>query len=42
MPQLIQGKILEVSKRVEGRIERKPLGVVASIAPFSFPNMGPH
>ena len=27
---------------VECRIERKPLGVVASIAPFNFPNMVPH
>ena len=42
MPQLIQGEILEVSKGVECRIERKPLGVVASIAPFNFPNMVPH
>ena len=42
MPQLIQGELLEVSKGVECRIERKPLGVVASIAPFNFPNMVPH
>ena len=27
---------------MECRIERKPLGVVASIAPFNFPNMVPH
>lgn len=42
MPQLIQGEFLEVSKGVEARTERKPLGVVASIAPFNFPNMVPH
>jgi malonate-semialdehyde dehydrogenase (acetylating)/methylmalonate-semialdehyde dehydrogenase len=42
MPQLIQGELLEVSKGVEARTERKPLGVVASIAPFNFPNMVPH
>ena len=42
MPQLVQGELLEVSKGVECRIERKPLGVVASIAPFNFPNMVPH
>ncbi len=42
LPQLIQGELLEVSKGVECRIERKPLGVVASIAPFNFPNMVPH
>lgn len=42
LPQLIQGEVLEVSKGVECRIERKPLGVVASIAPFNFPNMVPH
>ena len=37
MPQLIQGEILEVSPGVECRVELKPLGVVASIAPFNFP-----
>lgn len=42
MPQLISGEILEVSKGVECRTERKPLGVVACIAPFNFPNMVPH
>jgi acyl-CoA reductase-like NAD-dependent aldehyde dehydrogenase len=42
LPQLVQGELLEVSKGVECRIERKPLGVVASIAPFNFPNMVPH
>lgn len=42
LPQLVQGEVLEVSKGVECRIEHKPLGVVASIAPFNFPNMVPH
>ncbi len=42
MPQLIQGEILEVSPGVECRVEHKPLGVVASIAPFNFPHMVPH
>ncbi|WP_254244792.1 CoA-acylating methylmalonate-semialdehyde dehydrogenase [Hymenobacter sp. BRD67] len=42
LPQLVQGEFLEVSKGVEARAERKPLGVVASIAPFNFPNMVPH
>lgn len=42
MPQLITGKILEVSKGVECRIDHKPIGVVASIAPFNFPHMVPH
>ncbi len=42
MPQLVQGRILEVSRGVECRIDRKPVGVVASIAPFNFPHMVPH
>ncbi|MES2387156.1 MAG: CoA-acylating methylmalonate-semialdehyde dehydrogenase [Bacteroidota bacterium] len=42
LPQLVAGELLEVSKGVECRAERKPLGVVASIAPFNFPNMVPH
>ncbi len=42
LPQLIQGEILEVSPGVECRVERKPLGIVASIAPFNFPHMVPH
>jgi len=41
MPQLIAGEILEVSKGVECRLEHFPLGVVASITPFNFPNMVP-
>jgi len=42
LPQLVQGEILEVSKGVECRSERQPLGVVASISPFNFPNMVPN
>jgi malonate-semialdehyde dehydrogenase (acetylating)/methylmalonate-semialdehyde dehydrogenase len=42
MPQIISGEILEVSKGVECRIEHFPLGVVASITPFNFPNMVPN
>lgn len=42
MPQLASGEILEVSKGVECRIDRHPLGVVASITPFNFPNMVPN
>ena len=42
IPQLVGGEIMEVSKGVECRIEKKPLGVVASIAPFNFPHMVPH
>jgi malonate-semialdehyde dehydrogenase (acetylating)/methylmalonate-semialdehyde dehydrogenase len=42
MPQIIVNEVQEVSKGVECRIERKPLGVVASITPFNFPNMVPH
>ncbi|MDU8886277.1 CoA-acylating methylmalonate-semialdehyde dehydrogenase [Yeosuana sp. MJ-SS3] len=42
IPQIIVNEVQEVSKGVECRIERKPLGVVASISPFNFPNMVPH
>ncbi len=42
MFQLITGELLEVSKGVECRVEHKPLGVIASISPFNFPNMVPH
>lgn len=42
LPQIIANEVQEVSKGVECRTERKPLGVVASIAPFNFPNMVPH
>ncbi len=42
IPQIISNEVQEVSTGVECRTERKPLGVVASIAPFNFPNMVPH
>ncbi len=42
LPQLIQGELLEVSKGVECRTEYYPVGVVASIMPFNFPNMVPN
>jgi malonate-semialdehyde dehydrogenase (acetylating) / methylmalonate-semialdehyde dehydrogenase len=42
LPQMVQGEIMEVSRGVECRVDRKPLGVVASISPFNFPNMVPH
>ncbi len=42
LPQLVSGELLEVSRGVECRVEHKPLGVVASIAPFNFPHMVPH
>ena len=42
LPQLTAGEILEVSKGVECREEHYPLGVVASITPFNFPNMVPN
>ena len=42
LPQITAGEVLEVSRGVECRIERFPLGVVASITPFNFPNMVPN
>jgi len=42
LPQMVFGEILEVSRGVECRVEHKPLGVVACIAPFNFPHMVPH
>ncbi|MFC1549855.1 CoA-acylating methylmalonate-semialdehyde dehydrogenase [Candidatus Neomarinimicrobiota bacterium] len=42
LPQMIAGEIEEVSKGVECRFDRKPIGVVASITPFNFPNMVPN
>ncbi len=42
LPQLVTGETLEVSRGVECRIERVPLGVVASIVPFNFPTMVPN
>jgi len=42
LPQLAGGEVLEVSRGVECRLERHPLGVVAAINPFNFPSMVPH
>ena len=42
LPQIVTGEVLEVSRGVECRIERYPIGVVASITPFNFPNMVPN
>src|SRR4051812_6493143 len=42
LPQITPGEVLEVSRGVECRVGRFPLGVVASIAPFNFPNMVPN
>lgn len=41
-PQLITGEVLEVSRGVECRVDRIPVGVLASITPFNFPSMVPH
>lgn len=42
LPQIAAGEVMEVSKGVECRTDRHPVGVVASITPFNFPNMVPH
>ncbi|MGI8545839.1 MAG: CoA-acylating methylmalonate-semialdehyde dehydrogenase [Gemmatimonadaceae bacterium] len=42
LPQIMPGEILEVSRGVECRVERFPVGVVAAITPFNFPNMVPN
>ena len=42
LPQLVAGEVLEVSRGVECRLERYPLGVVAAVNPFNFPSMVPH
>ena len=42
LPQLVAGEVEEVSQGVECRYDRKPVGVIASITPFNFPNMVPH
>eukprot|EP01065_Artemidia_motanka_P048802 TRINITY_DN795_c0_g1_i1.p2 TRINITY_DN795_c0_g1~~TRINITY_DN795_c0_g1_i1.p2 ORF type:complete len:511 (+),score=224.95 TRINITY_DN795_c0_g1_i1:61-1533(+) len=41
LPQLAQGKILEVSRGVTCQDSKEPLGVVACIVPFNFPLMVP-
>lgn len=42
MPQMVGDEVLEVSRGVECKLERHPVGVVASIVPFNFPSMVPH
>src|SRR5437763_6960366 len=42
LPQITAGEVLEVSRGVECRVERFPVGVVACITPFNFPNMVPN
>ena len=42
LPQIVPGEVLEVSRGVECRVDRYPVGVVASIVPFNFPIMVPH
>src|SRR5947207_2309370 len=42
LPQIASGEVLEVSRGVECRVERYPVGIVASITPFNFPNMVPN
>jgi malonate-semialdehyde dehydrogenase (acetylating) / methylmalonate-semialdehyde dehydrogenase len=42
LPQIVTGEVLEVSRGVECRTDRYPIGIVASIAPFNFPSMVPH
>ena len=41
LPQLVQGRVEDVSRGVQCRDERVPLGVVASIVPFNFTFMVP-
>lgn len=42
LPQMIADEVMEVSKGVECRTQHVPVGVVASITPFNFPNMVPN
>ncbi len=42
LPQIVTGEVLEVSRGVECRVEHFPVGVVAVITPFNFPNMVPN
>jgi malonate-semialdehyde dehydrogenase (acetylating) / methylmalonate-semialdehyde dehydrogenase len=42
LPQIVPGEVLEVSRGIECRVDRYPVGVVASIVPFNFPSMVPH
>ena len=42
LPLIVPGEVLEVSQGIECRLDRYPIGVVASIVPFNFPTMVPH
>src|ERR1051325_687812 len=42
LPQIVAGEVMEVSRGVECRVERYPIGIGASITPFNFPNMVPN
>ena len=42
LPQIVPGEVLEVSQGIECRLDRYPIGVVASIVPFNLPTMVPH
>ena len=42
LEQLAAGEVMEVSRGVECRVERYPIGVVACITPFNFPLMVPN
>lgn len=42
LPNLLAGKVLEVSQGFDCSIQQAPLGVVACITPFNFPIMVPH
>ena len=42
LPEIAAGEVLEVSRGIECRTDRHPVGVVASIAPFNFPVMIPN
>jgi malonate-semialdehyde dehydrogenase (acetylating) / methylmalonate-semialdehyde dehydrogenase len=42
LPQLIQGKVLQVSRGVTCQDQREPIGVVASIVPFNSPSACGH
>ncbi|KAH9087593.1 hypothetical protein LEN26_019944 [Aphanomyces euteiches] len=41
LPQLIQGRVLEVSRGITCHEVRDPLGIIVSIVPFNFPVMVP-
>jgi malonate-semialdehyde dehydrogenase (acetylating) / methylmalonate-semialdehyde dehydrogenase len=42
LPHIVRGKFIREEDGTEYRVERRPLGVVASIIPFNFPFLLPH